>query len=234
MPARTRRPTTALPKNRLGVFVRSPVAGEVKTRLSPELDAARARELYLGFLADLKSRLRASKYRPTVFLSGERTPELAALLDPTWAVVEQRGSSLGDRLSAAFAALLSTPGDRAVIIGSDSPDLPLPFLKRAFQMLKHRDVVIGPAFDGGYYLIGLRQPNPALFERVSWGSSTVFEETLDAVAREKLTLSLLPPWYDVDDPASLRFFAACNRARGMAGAGRLRHSERALAALTGK
>jgi uncharacterized protein len=234
MPARTdpSKKSNTFPKNRLGVFVRSPVAGEVKTRLSPALDAAHARDLYAGFLADLAARLRGSKYRPTFFLAGPRTPELEVLLDPTWPVVAQPDGTLRDRLTAAFGELLRTPGDRAVIIGSDSPDLPLPFLKRAFQLLKHREVVLGPAFDGGYYLVGLRRNAPAIFRDIHWGSSTVLEETLERIAREGLTLSLLPPWYDVDDPASLRFFATFNRARGMAGAERLPHSERALAALT--
>jgi rSAM/selenodomain-associated transferase 1 len=236
MPARRAASKTSntFPKNRLGIFVRSPVAGEVKTRLSPALDPAQARALYLGFLADLAHRLRASKYRPTFFLAGPQSPKLDAILDGKWQVVAQPDGSLGDRLSAAFAELLRTPDSRAVIMGSDSPDLPLPFLKRAFQLLKHRDVVVGPSFDGGYYLIGLRRTAPALFERVPWGTSSVFEETLAAIERERLTLALLPPWYDVDDPASLRFFATFNRARGMAGAEQLPHSERALAALSGE
>jgi rSAM/selenodomain-associated transferase 1 len=236
MPARRDRSKTSntFPKNTLGIFVRSPVVGEVKTRLSPPLDPAQARDVYLAFLADLVARLPVPKYHPTIFLAGSRTPELDSILDERWPVVAQRDGTLGDRLAAAFAEMLRTPGDRAVIIGSDSPDLPLPFLKRAFQLLKHRDVVLGPAFDGGYYLIGLRRPAPALFERVTWGSATVFEETLAAIAHERMTLALVPPWYDVDDAASLRFFATYHRARRMAGAEQLPHSARALAVLTGE
>lgn len=226
--------SNAMPRNRLGVFVRSPVAGEVKTRLNPVVSADQARDLYLAFLADLFTRLRESKHRPVVFLAGERTPGLDALLDPHWDVVAQADGSLGDRLAAAFAQLLRAPGDRAVIIGSDSPDLPLPYLKRAFQALKHRDVVLGPATDGGYYLIGLRQNAPALFRGIAWGTPVVLEQTLAAIEREQLSLALAPPWYDVDDPASLRFFATLVRARRLAGAGRLRSCERALAATTGE
>ena len=221
-----------MPRNRLGVFVRSPVAGEVKTRLKPVASADQARDLYLAFLADLFERLRESKHRPVVFLAGERTPDLDSVLDPHWEVVAQVDGSLGDRLTAAFAHLLRVPGDRAVIIGSDSPDLPLPYLKRAFQALKHRDVVLGPAVDGGYYLIGLRQAAPALFRGVAWGTPTVFEQTLATIEREHLTLALAPPWYDVDDPASLRFFATLVRARRLAGAGRLRQCELAVATLS--
>ncbi len=221
-----------MPRNRLGVFVRSPVAGEVKTRLCPPLSPEAARDVYLACLSDLAARLRDTKNRPTVFLLGERTAALETALDPKWDVVAQVDGSLGDRLAAAFAHLLRNPTDRAVIIGSDSPDLPLPYLKRAFQSLKHRDVVLGPAFDGGYYLVGLRAPAPRLFDGIHWGSSTVFDETIDAIDRERMTLAVLPPWYDVDDASSLRFFAALNRARRLARAGVLRHSERVLAALS--
>ncbi len=201
------------------MFVRSSAAGETEA------------PLHIAFLTDLCERLRASKHRPVMFIAGERAPDLDALLDPHGEVVAQVGGSLGDRLAAAFAHLLRTPGDRAVIIGSASPDLPLPYLKRAFQALKHRDVVLGPAIDGGCYLIGLRRTAPALFREVAWGTPTVFEQTLAAIERERLTLALAPPWYDVDDPASLRFFATLVRARRVAGAGRLRQSELALAAL---
>lgn len=221
-----------MPKNKLGVFVRSPVAGEVKSRLAPDLSPDEARELYLAFLADLVARLAGSKHRPIVFLAGERTPELDSLLDSRWPVEPQTEGTLGDRLVAAFAHLLTGPTDRAVIIGSDSPDVPLPFLKRAFQVLKHKDVVLGPATDGGYYLVGLRRPAPRLFDGIHWGSSTVFDETLDVIEREQLTLSVLPPWHDVDDAAALRFFAALQRARRLARGERLRHVERMLASLS--
>ena len=195
--------TNAMPKNKLGIFVRSPIAGEVKSRLAPVVDAPHARDLYLAFVADLVARLASSKHRPTIFLAGDRTTELLAILDARWPIEPQGEGTLGDRMVAAFAHLLKEPGDRAVIVGSDSPDLPLPFLKRAFHALKHRDVVLGPAMDGGYYLIGLRASAPRLFDGIHWGSSTVFDETLDAIERERLSMSVLPPWYDVDDPGAL-------------------------------
>jgi glycosyltransferase A (GT-A) superfamily protein (DUF2064 family) len=115
-----------------------------------------------------------------------------------------------------------------VLIGSDSPDLPLTFLKRAFQRLKHRDVVIGPAMDGGYYLIGLRAPTPALFEGIEWGSARVLSQTMAIIAREKLTVALLPPWYDVDDAQSLELLRALCAARKVGGGVRLPRTERWL------
>lgn len=108
------------------------------------------------------------------------------------------------------------------------------YLKRAFQKLKHRDAVLGPAADGGYYLIGLRAPAPALFRDIEWGTARVFAQTVDAAVRDGATLSLLPPWYDVDDAESLAMLRALCVARRAAGGTRLPHTERALASLEGR
>ena len=111
-------------------------------------------------------------------------------------------------------------------MGSDSPDLPPVHVKRAFRLLKHRDVVLGPALDGGYYLIGLRAPAPALFRDIRWGSAAVLEETVHAAAADGLSLALTPPWYDVDDGASLGLLRSLCHARRAAGGERFVHIER--------
>jgi uncharacterized protein len=216
---------------RLGIFVRSPVAGEVKTRLVPPLDPAGARDLYVAFLNDLFPRVREAKFIPTIFYSGERTAELEAIVPPRWPLVPQTGADLGARLAAAFDHLLEAPGARAVVIGSDSPDLPTSHLGRAFQKLKHRDAVLGPAVDGGYYLVGLRARAPSLFAGIRWGTRTVLADTVDAVTREGLSLSLLPLWYDVDDAGGLELLDGLCRARRATGATLLPETERVLAAL---
>lgn len=215
-------------KNKLGIFVRTPVAGEVKTRLVPPLSPEGARDLYTAFLGDLFERLGRSGWAPVVFYSGDSPGDLPALMPRPWPLVAQRGETLGERMAAAFGHLLGTPGGRAALIGSDSPDLPLGHLKTAFQKLKHRDVVLGPATDGGYYLIGLRAPAPALFEGIAWGTAGVFASTVETVGREGLTLSLLPPWYDVDDADSLAFLRAMCAARRASGGLRLPRTERVL------
>jgi rSAM/selenodomain-associated transferase 1 len=217
-------------KNKLGIFVRTPMAGEVKTRLVPPLSPDAASDLYTAFLRDLFERMAQAKVRPTVFYAGESSRELESSVPEGWPMVAQRGPDLGARMAAAFDTLLAEPGSRAVLIGSDSPDLPLAHLKRGFQKLKHRDVVLGPAADGGYYLIGLRAPAPRLFEGVRWGESTVLAETVERIAREGLTLSLLPVWYDVDDAASLSLLRALCAARRASGGLCLAHTERLLEA----
>jgi hypothetical protein len=217
-----------MPKNRLGIFARVPLVGQVKTRLIPALSAEEACELYRAFLGDLFERIQAAKVSPTVFFSGEPPEALSTLFPRPWPLVAQSGDDLGARMAAAFNHLLKSPGDRAVLIGSDSPDLPLPFLKRAFQRLKHRDVVLGPAMDGGYYLIGLRAPTPALFEGITWGSERVLPQSIEIIAREKLSLSLLPPWYDVDDVQSLELLRALSAARRLGGGVELPRTTRLL------
>jgi uncharacterized protein len=219
--------------NKLGMFARVPLAGSVKTRLVPPLTADGAAKLYLVFLQDLTERLRGSRLRPTVFVSGGNPGDLAPLLPAGWPVAGQHGDTLGERLAAAFEVLLASPGTRAVIIGSDSPDLPLTHIKRAFRLLKHRDVVLGPAVDGGYYLVGLRAPAPALFRDVPWGTADVFAHSVRAVHEAGLSLALTPPWYDVDDAASLALLKSLCEARRVAGGKRLLHIERAIETLEG-
>lgn len=214
--------------------MRCPVAGRVKTRLSPPLSPEQACDLYRAFLADLGRRLeRPNKYSVTVFYEGGE-PECLDGLVPARATLEpQRGAALGERLVSAFDHLLSADAlsGPAVVIGSDSPDLPLSTLKRAFRKLKHHDVALGPAADGGYYLVGLRQPQPALFDGISWGTDSVLAQTLAAVEREGLTLATLPLWYDVDSAAGLRALRESVAARRIEGRDRLVAIERALEAI---
>lgn len=215
-------------RNQLGVMVRVPVTGIVKTRMVPALSPEQACQLYRAFLGDLFERLASTRVAPTLFYSGEPVSELAALLPRPWALVPQQGGDLGERMAAAFARLLGVPGRGAVLIGSDSPDLPLVHIRHAFRLLKHRDVVIGPATDGGYYLLGLRQPAPELFADIEWGADDVFERTVEAVRRQGLTMSLLPLWYDVDDARSLELLRSLCEARRLAGGVKLPRTERTL------
>jgi rSAM/selenodomain-associated transferase 1 len=188
---------------RLGIFARIPHPGEVKTRLVPPLSDAEACDLYAAFLEDLFRRVaKLKKVSTTVFYTGGEPGVLRAIAPPRFAWVPQEGASLGKRLQNAFETLLRADG-YAVMIGSDSPDIPLAYIKRAFVRLKHRDVAIGPACDGGYYLIGMKALRPSLFEGISWSQPSVFEETLIATEREGLSIVTMPPWYDVDNVQAL-------------------------------
>lgn len=213
---------------KLGIFAREPRPGEVKTRLVPALSKGSACDLYIAFLSDLFSRLqKMSKLNMTVFYAGAPPERLKAMAPKHASLVEQSNGSLGDRMHAAFTLMLAGGGP-AVIIGTDSPDIPTQYVKRAFAKLKHKDIVLGPAADGGYYLIGLRTPDARVFEGVRWSRRTTFADTLAAVERAGLSLATLPIWYDVDDDASLDVLKAMVRARKLAGRDRLRAIERAI------
>lgn len=220
-------------KKRLGIFVKVPEPGRVKTRLTPPLTGEEACRLYTAFITDLFGRLsRIKKLSGTVFYHGDDPDNLTNFIPTRYATLPQRGQTLGDRLAAAFDDLLAGGGETAVIIGSDSPDLPVQYIKRAFLKLKHKDVVLGPAADGGYYLVGLKKPAPAIFEDIEWGGPLVLSRTVERVESQGLTLSLLPLWYDVDTPASLQLLRDLIRARKVERSGRLLATEAVLEAIS--
>lgn len=218
---------------KLGLFVRVPAPGAVKTRLVPPLTEEEACRLYSAFLSDLMPRIaRFKRADVVVFYTGGGPEPLRSIAPDHFQLVEQKGDTLGSRLAHAFDTLLADERDTAVVIGSDSPDLPLPFVKRAFQKLKHRDVVLGPASDGGYYLIGLKRRLPGLFDPVTWGTSKVLGETLGLVERLELQSALLPLWYDVDSRESLALLRSMMTGRRLERGGRLAHTERVLESLS--
>jgi len=119
-------------------------------------------------------------------------------LAPDMRLICQRGDSLGMRLNHLLTEVLATGSPRAVVINSDSPTLPVEYLIQAFEQLADVDVVLGPTEDGGYYLIGLKQPQPHLLLQVQMSTENVLADTLALAADSRLTVSQLPTWYDVD------------------------------------
>lgn len=182
----------------LAVFAKAPAPGRVKTRLRPALDDEQAARLAAAFVRDTLRK--AARLGPpvTAYYSGDR-----ALLEPLappgvlWA--EQGAGDLGARMARVRAPCL--------ILGADSPHLPVPLLRAALAAVPLHDVVLGPADDGGYYLIGLRAAQPALFESIAWGTGAVLAQTLAQANTLGLTVHRTPPWYDLDTPADLRRLA---------------------------
>lgn len=214
---------------KLGIFVKIPAPGQVKTRLVPPLEPDQACELYTAFLKDLFTRLpRLKKLSGTVFYAGANADDLAGLIPDRYPLRPQTGENLGARMIHAFEEMLTGEATSAVLIGSDSPDIPLAFVKRAFQKLKNADIVLGPAFDGGYYLIGMKRPIRPVFEGIAWSEPTVMRDTLERVRAANLSLSMLPPWYDVDSLESLRFLQTMLTARKTTRTDRLLHTEKVI------
>jgi hypothetical protein len=125
-------------------------------------------------------------------------------LAPDFKLIPQLGASLGARLDNALSQCLNADYDHAVIMNSDSPTLPYEYVQQAFVELSNSDAVLGPCNDGGYYLIGLNKPSPALLREVQMSTSNVAFDTLALAEKEGLQMAQLPSWYDVDNGESLK------------------------------
>lgn len=186
----------------LSVMLKAPRPGTVKTRLVPPMTPIEAAGLYECFIKDIFS---ATSTLDSVDVFAAFTPpdsedEIRALIPPVTGLFAQEGDTLGARISNVFARLFGVGYKRVVVIGSDSPDIPFEYMEDSFRLLCHREntVVLGPALDGGYYLIGLNTQADELFDGIRWSSPSVLEETMEKARSSMLNVELLPKWHDVD------------------------------------
>lgn len=187
--------------NGLIVFAREPVPGRVKTRLAAAIGEQAAAERYDAMLRDVLETARQLSGAETVVYWSCEEKALSLLAERHGFCSRIQGAGdLGQRMLAAFEEMFSGGCERCCIIGSDAPDLPLSYIRKAFQLLEsgENDAVFGPSRDGGYYLLGLRQVCPALFTDIAWSSSAVLEQSLAAARKAGLTAALLPEWQDID------------------------------------
>ncbi len=200
-------------ENLLIVFVKAPVEGQVKTRLSPPLSLFAAKELYL--------RMARSIYQGVAQIAGVRVAVAYATQknypSPNWlwdnlktqAAFEwfaQSGEDLGERLVGAFNWGFAQGAARVSVIGTDSPGLPANQILLAFNLLKDKDLVLGPALDGGYYLVGLNSPIADLmFGGVKWSGPDVLETTLRRCRSLGKSAGLLPAYFDIDVAEDLKY-----------------------------
>ena len=191
----------------VAIMAKAPRPGAVKTRLCPPLLAAEAAALYRCFLLDKIAAVQAlSGVRPMVAYTPDEAQAEFAVLAPDFALVPQRGPDLGARLHTTLASLLAAGHPGAIAVDSDTPTLPREFLQQAVDCLTGPgpDVVLGPTEDGGYYLIGVRVANRALFDDMPWSTAAVLEITLRRAAAAGLQTVCTPAWFDVDTPDDLR------------------------------
>ena len=190
------------------VFAREPVLGRVKTRLAADIGAEQALAVYRELLALTAAAATAAQVPATVWLAEAPVPAAdPAQPRPEWPGlpwrVQPAADSLGRRMAQAFATAFASGAGRVVIIGTDCPGLSAELLRQAFAALATHDVVVGPADDGGYYLLGLRELQPALFENKDWSTATVLSATLADAARLGLRVAQLPTLHDVDSGRDL-------------------------------
>ena len=188
------------------VVAKQPAPGQTKTRLCPPLTPDQAAYLYDCFLRDTLDTMRKvpDLQRMIGFLP-EDAQGYFNQLAPDMEMVCQHGASLGERLDHLLTNALNGGSQRAVVMDSDSPTLPAAYISQAFEQLTKADVVLGPTQDGGYYLIGLKQPRPHLLRQVQMSTPHVLSDTLELAKATGLTVSLLPVWYDVDTIADLHY-----------------------------
>lgn len=194
--------------NHLIVFTRYPIPGTTKTRLIPALGAEGAADLQRQLTEQTLEQVTslAIAVDVSVYFSGGNMAQMQAWLSTQWRYQIQRGENLGDRLINAFQNSHKQGYQHTVIIGIDCPGLTHKILQEAFTALHHHDLVLGQAYDGGYYLIGLQQPRPELFTAITWGTASVLPETLQRAANLGLSTQLLPLLHDIDYPEDLKFF----------------------------
>ncbi|MBU5637998.1 TIGR04282 family arsenosugar biosynthesis glycosyltransferase [Geomonas sp. Red69] len=184
-------------KRVLAIFAKTPLPGRVKTRLSPPLSPRQAAELYRCMLLDIVERAAALPTDIVIFHEG--SAEFFEKAAPGAVLVRQCTGGLGVRLEHAFQELSSRGYGPRVVIGTDSPDLPLAFIEEGFRRLEQgSEAVFGPAEDGGYYLVGVSGGYGTLFRDIPWSSEKVLEASLRQAAASGLAAALLPSWHDVD------------------------------------
>jgi len=191
----------------IAVMAKAPKAGQVKTRLVPPLTREEAAELYRCLLLDkiLQVGTLSGVDPYLAYTPPEAQAHMASLAPQDFTLIPQAGSDLGDRLHRLSAILLERGHPGVIIIDSDTPTLPSTYLFDALDRIQNEstDLVLGPAEDGGYYLIGLKRPCRSLFDNIPWSGPSVLTETLRRASAQRLEVATLPPWFDVDTPNDL-------------------------------
>ena len=187
------------------VFAKPPVPGSVKTRLASMLSEEEAARLYGAFVRDTLLQYATLGVHVRLYWAGD-TAMLPSWLDVGSASVHsQKGRGLGARIRTAFAESFDAGYKRLVIAGTDSPTLPIDYVRDAFTALKmSRSVVLGPCEDGGFYLLGMRSMHEILFRGMRYSQPDVFMQTFARAVSIAARITVLPSWYDVDTPDTLK------------------------------
>ena len=196
----------------IGIICKAPQPGRSKTRLATAIGGAAASELSACFLRDVAAAIEAvpealGRRGYGVYAPAGAEHIMRQLLPAGFGLLLQAGDDLGHALIGAARALLHSGHDCVLLVNGDSPTLPTRFLVQAIEALREPGdrMVLGPASDGGYYVIGLKSPHRHLFTQIAWGTETVARSTCERAAEIGLATTLLPEWYDVDDIETLRW-----------------------------
>jgi len=186
----------------LGLFAKLPEAGRVKTRLAAATSPEWAAEVARACLLDMIQRLaEVPAHRVLAYTPTDARPYFDAVAGPGFSLVPQAEGDLGKRMHTFFSQQLAQGAEPVVLLGTDSPTLPIGYIIEAFDRLEEVDVVLGPALDGGYYLVGCGRDLPPIFADIPWSTPEVLSATVARLSQTQHRLAVLPPWYDVDTHA---------------------------------
>jgi uncharacterized protein len=199
--------TLAVSVAAIGIMCKAPQPGGAKTRLAKAIGAVAASELSACFLRDVAAAIEAvpetiGRRGYAVYAPAGTEQMLRELFPAKFGLLLQAGDDFGEVLFDAARDLLLAGHDCVLLVNGDSPTLPSRFLIQAIQTLRNSGddrMVLGPASDGGYYLIGLKRPHRRLFTGIEWGTETVLSRTRERAAEIGLAATLLPEWYDIDN-----------------------------------
>jgi len=189
-------------------FVKNPERGKVKSRLAAVIGNDSAVSVYKNIVDRMLSTLKEGTFPLYICFSPKNAQKpVKNWLGREYRYIPQNGKDLGERMRNGFTEAFEMGFKKVVLIGSDIPDLALEFIEEAFITLNKSDAVIGPAFDGGYYLIGFKDKtfSPQVFEGIAWGTQNVFDETVKKLKRFKRAVHTLPYQRDIDTAKDLNY-----------------------------
>lgn len=186
------------------LFTRVPIPGKTKTRLMPFLSGEECAQLHTCFVKDIYEKAKQVEADLFVFYTPKDEKELLkSVVDSEAVYLPQYGDDLGERMKNAIGIAFRMGYDRVILIGTDIPQIHPETLRNAFDNLEEKDIVIHPTFDGGYYLIGMKQEYDSIWKIERYGTNTVIYDTLQHMRNERLSTAVGQMYYDVDDKDDL-------------------------------
>ena len=183
------------------LFIRAPRPGSVKTRIAATVGPEAALTIYQDMVGTLIANLKGLPDVELRFTPDNGLEEIIPWLQPGWTARAQGSGDLGDRMERAFAEAFQSRFNKVALIGSDCPEINLQDIQTAWGELDEKDLVLGPAADGGYWLIAMKRLSASLFTKISWSTSLVLDQTLEQANNAGIQHRLLATRVDIDTEA---------------------------------
>ena len=189
------------------IFTRVPIPGQTKTRLQSFLTKDQCAEIHKNFLKDIKHTCKKLKRDIFVFYTpADKDNVLKSIFGDKFKYKIQEGNDLGEKMYNAIEYVLGKKYNSCILIGTDIPFLKEEDLRKAFKVLREKDIVLGPTVDKGYYLVGMKRPIKTVFENVEYGHGNVLDNTITSIKSSNLTYGLTNKNVDIDEKEDLFYF----------------------------